>query len=451
MLLQFKNTMNALEFAQSHNIIYPSNEIYNYPAGFYNYGEVGLRIKNKIINLWRNIFVRRHNFMEIDTALITPEIVLKASGHYDNFTDPLVRCKKTGMVYRADKIVEAAGRVWDPNRANELLKDLRSEHGGEFSEVMYVNLMFRTEIGYNSDQIAFLRPETAQGMFVDFPRFYKYNSRLPMAIAQVGKSFRNEISPRQGLLRLREFNQMEVEYFFDPKNPSFKNFEIYAGREFNIRRRGSDRVERITVEKFMEEVMDNQIMAAFLAMEWEFYMKLGLDPNRMWIRELESSEVPHYSKGNFDVEVITDYGVVEIAGNAYRTDYDLSRHKQFSKGSFPTPHVVEASLGLERLFYVILEQSFRGDRFEFNRYTRPYDMLFITLGNVEGFADYQKLIERFDVLYMDWKGEAIKKIERARSIGVNNILIKDLIGYTYYDGSRNIRLRSLDDIFNIAP
>lgn len=438
--------MNALEFAQSLNIIYPSNEIYSYPAGFYNYGDVGLRIKNRIINLWRNIFVRRHNFMEIDTALVTPEIVLKASGHYDNFTDPLVRCKKTGAVYRADKIVEAAGRTWDPKRAKELLSDLRSEHGGEFSDVTYVNLMFKTEIGYGGDQVGFLRPETAQGMFVDFPRLYKFHNRLPMAIAQVGKSFRNEISPRQGLIRLREFNQMEVEYFFDPKQPTFRNFEMYRDRSFRIKLSGDNKVREISVQEFLDSVMNNQIMAAFLAMEWEFYTKLGLDPKKMWIRQLDPNEVPHYSKGNFDVEVETEYGIVEIAGNAYRTDYDLSRHKEYSGKSFPTPHVVEASLGLERLFYVILEQSYKGDRFEFNEYTTPYDFLFITLGNLDGYSEYLKLIEKYEVLYVDGKGEAIKKIDRARAIGVNRVLIKDLIGYTFYNGKKNIRLKNLDEL-----
>lgn len=442
--------MNTLELAQALNIIYPSNEIYNYPAGFYNYGEIGLRIKNRIIKLWRDIFVRRHNFLEIDTALITPEIVLKASGHYDNFTDPMVRCKKTGTPYRADKLIEAAGKVWDPAKANELLKDLRSEYGGEFTEVQYVNLMFETQIGYGGDQKAFLRPETAQGMFVDFARYYKVLNKLPIAIAQVGKSFRNEISPRRGLIRLREFNQMEVEYFFDPNNPIFKNFEMYENVEFNIKRRGRDRIEKINVNRFLNEVMNNKIMAAFLAMEWEFYKKLGLDENKMWIRELESNEVPHYSKGNFDVEVITDYGVIEIAGNAYRSNYDLSRHKEYSKGSFPTPHVIEASLGLERLFYVILEQSFRGDRFEFNKYTRPYDFLFITIGGVDGYQDYLKLIEKYDVLYLDQKGEAIKKIKRAKEIGVNQVLIKDLIGYTFYDGEKNHRINFVD-VFNINP
>ncbi len=445
----FKIGMKALELAQELNIIYPSNEIYDSPAGFYNYGEIGLRMKNRIINLWRKIFVRRHNFIEIDTSLITPEIVLKASGHYDNFTDPMVRCMKTGNVYRADKIVEEAGKTWDPEKADELLKDLRSEYGGEFSKVEYVNLMFKTEIGYGRDQIGFLRPETAQGMFVDFPRFYKTYNRLPIAIAQVGKSFRNEISPRRGLIRLREFNQMEVEYFFDPNNPVFKNFEMYTNRKFRIKRRGKDNIEEMTVSDFLKEVMDNQIMAAFLAMEWEFYTELGLDQRKMWIRELEAHETPHYSKGNFDIEVMTEYGVIEIAGNAYRSNYDLSRHREYSKLSFPTPHVVESSLGLERLLYVILEQGFRNDHFEFNTKVRPYDFLFITLSGLDGHEEYLKLIDKYDVMYIDGKGEAIKKINRARKIGVNRVLIKDLIGYTFFDGIKNRRLTHLEDVFNI--
>jgi glycyl-tRNA synthetase len=421
--------MSALELAQQLNIIYPSNEIYNYPAGFYNYGPIGLRIKNKIIDLWRKHFIYKNNFIEIETTIVTPEIVLKASGHYESFTDPLVKCKSCGKIYRADKLAEAQNLPWN----NDVINHLRCECGEKFDKIENVNLMFKTGIGYDQDP-AYLRPETAQGIFVDYSRLA---NRIPIAIAQVGKSFRNEISPRQGLLRLREFYQMEIEYFFE--KPEFPGFDRYANKTFRLKI--DNQIKEYKAKEFLE-IMDNEIMAAFLAMEWEFYTKLGIKEDSMWIRMLNKDEVPHYSKGNFDVEVQTQYGIIEIAGNAYRTNYDLSRHKQYSGKNLKVVNVVEASLGLERLFYVILEQSYSKDRFNFPEPIKPYKAGLFSLTN----EDLSWVNEMFDyeLYYMDWKGEAIKKINKAMQYGIDKFIIKDLEGFTFYDG-KNRRMK-LEDI-----
>ncbi|NPA22177.1 MAG: glycine--tRNA ligase [Candidatus Micrarchaeota archaeon] len=437
--------MNAVELAQSLNIFYPSNEIYGSIAGFYNLGPVGLKLKNRIVDLWRYMFVKAHNFVEIETALVTPEIVLKASGHYDSFTDPITQCKECGAVYRADKLIEEKGQKWVPEKAEELIAQERCPAcEGELTPPKEVNLMFETRIGYGGKNVAFLRPETAQGIFTDFPRLYKYYNKLPLAIAQVGKSFRNEISPRKGLTRAREFHQMEIEYFFQPNNPRFPHFERYKDKSFRLKQ--GDQVFWITAQEFVEKVMDNEIMAAFLALEWEYYVALGLDPNKMWIRELEKDEVPHYSQGNYDVEVETQYGILEIAGNAYRTDYDLSRHKEFSKKKFPTPHVVEASLGIERLLYVMVEQAFKGDHFEFSPLAQPYDVALFGINAKIKPWEALRFLSSFDieVLFLDQKAPPIKKIEKAKEIGVKEFVIQDYLGYTLYDG-KNERL-SLPEI-----
>ncbi len=438
--------MDAIELAQSLNIFYPSNEIYGSTSGFYNLGPVGLKIKNNIVNFWRYYFIKRHNFIEVETALVTPEIVLKASGHVDSFTDPLTICEECGSIYRADKLIEEKGGTWNPEKANELIENERCPScGGKLSSPKNVNLMFETQIGYGGKNVAYLRPETAQGIFTDFPRLYKYYNKLPLAIGQVGKSFRNEISPRKGLTRVREFHQMEIEYFFT--QPKFPYFDWYREKKFRLKQ--GDEIRWISAQEFVDTVMDNEIMAAFLAMEWEYYIKLGLNPEKMWIRELEKDEVPHYSKGNYDVEVETEVGVIEIAGNAYRTDYDLSQHKKYSKKKFPTPHVVEASLGVERLLYVILEQAFKDGKFEFSPLVRPYDVaLFGVNPKIKPWDAYHKLISYgIEVLYLEQKGSPAKKMEKAQEIGVNEFIIEDYKGFTYYDGSKNNRM-TLDEIID---
>ena len=386
------------ELALNRSIFMPSNEVYGSISGFYDYGPIGCQIKRNLENLWRRKFLVEDGNLEIESTMVTPEIVLKASGHVDEFTDPVVECNKCHSRMRADHLVEnALGVKWDMKleSLDKLIRDNNlkcpSCKEGELSKAYNTNLMFETGIGADLAK-AFLRPETAQGIFTSFPRVFRNSgSKLPLAVGQIGRSFRNEISPRKGLVRMREFTQMELEYFFNPSQPEIEGFEEIKGKKMRMLKRGAKKPEWITAAQIVEDGIGNQIMAYFLAKEWEYYVDAGLDPEKMWFRHLNEEETPHYSKSNVDLEVETSYGVVEISGNAYRTDYDLSQHKKFSgqdlevfiqeEGKKILPHVFEVSMGTDRLIFCLLEHAFRDkskekewEWFDFPPAVAPYEV-----------------------------------------------------------------------------
>src|SRR3989338_3877953 len=431
------------ELALNRSFFFPSNEPYGSVSGFYDYGPVGKLIKNNIENLWRKMFIREEGSHEVETAIITPEIVLKASGHVDSFADPIVECKLCKMRYRADSIVESKvkGFKWDGKLAS--LDDAISENGircnckGELTNARMFNLMFKTEIGGDATP-AYGRPETAQGIFTAFPRLFRnHGSKLPLAVAQIGKSFRNEISPRKSLVRMREFTQMELEYFFNPSNHSISGFENIANTK--MRFKINDKIVLKTAsEAVKEKIVPNEIFAYFLAREWQFYKICGLDEQRMYFRLLRDDERPHYSKCNVDLEVETSHGAIEINGNAYRTDFDLSQHAKFSKQDLSVfieeekkkiiPHVFEASLGVDRLFFCILEHTFREQSegknwewFDFSPLIAPYEFAIFPLMKKDGLADkareiYNSLKGEFNIFYQE-SGSIGKRYARADEIG----------------------------------
>ena len=366
------------ELALKRSFFFPSNEPYGGTGGFYEYGPVGVLIKHKIENLWRETFIKNEGFHEVETSIVTPEAVLIASGHVSSFADPVVECVKCKTRVRADTMVEEKhfkfhGEKWDGKL--ETLDRIISEKGikcpkcsSEFGRAYMFNLMFQTGIG-GERATAYSRPETAQGIFTAFPRIFKnHGTKLPLAVGQVGRSFRNEISPRKGLVRMREFTQMELEYFFNPSEPGFGGFGSVSGSRMTMMVKG-EREEMTAKDTVERKLAANQIMAYFLARQWEFYRKVGIDTKKMHLRVLEAGEIPHYSKGNIDMEVETSYGTIETIGNAYRTDFDLSQHSKQSGTDFSVfiesekkkvmPHVFELSMGVDRLFYCILEHCYR--------------------------------------------------------------------------------------------
>ncbi len=385
------------ELSLSRSFVFPSNEPYGGTAGFYEYGPVGVLIKHKIENLWRETFIKSQGsgFHEVETSIITPEPVLIASGHVGSFADPVTECQnpKCKTRIRADHLVEekhfnkqpasaesahepssaesAHGERWDGKL--ETLDRIIAEQkikcprcAGELGKTEMFNLMFATGIGGERTR-GYCRPETAQGIFTAFPRLFRnHGTKLPLAVGQVGRSFRNEISPRKGLVRMREFTQMELEYFFDPADDKMNGFDKVADTE--IRMMVKEKLVDLSAKELVEKKLAaNEIMAYFLVREWEFYKRIGIDPTHMYQRILDGAEIPHYSKGNIDMEVETSYGNIETIGNAYRTDFDLSQHaKQCGKdmsvhvdGRKIVPHVFEVSMGVDRLFFAILEHCFR--------------------------------------------------------------------------------------------
>lgn len=338
-------TEKVIELAKRRGIFWPSYEIYGGVAGLYDIGPVGARIKNKIVQLWRKIFVEENSdfVVEIETPMITPSKVLEASGHVENFTDPIVECQKCHKIYRADHLIEETLRLsvegLKPSELTNIIlqKGLKCPScGGELGEVRNFNLLFSTTIGPYAGSVGYLRPETAQGMFTAFRRvFESTRERLPLGIAQVGRVGRNEISPRQGLVRMREFTIMEVEFFIDPEDKDVPQLERYWEEGFHVlfkdaKEKGGDPVRVKVKDLVSEKLVVNPWMAFWMATASRFVKSLGISEGSFYFEEKLPHERAHYSSQTFDQIVKVMGEKVEISGHAYRGDYDLSRHSRFS-------------------------------------------------------------------------------------------------------------------------
>ncbi|KSW11786.1 glycine--tRNA ligase [Pyrodictium occultum] len=342
----------VIELAKRRGFFWPSYEIYGGVAGFYDLGPLGVRLKEKIVALWRDYFIRRHNHIvvEIETPVIAPAKVFEASGHLEHFTDPIVECLRCRRKFRADHLIEEKTGIRAEGLTLEEMTRIIREHdircpvcGGPLSEVRAFNLLFKTTIGPYSESVGYLRPETAQGMFVSFKRVFEVSrQRLPLGIAQVGRVARNEISPRQGIMRLREFTIAEMEFFFDPEDPWHGGvLEELLGsvehRKLRILRaeakaQGEEKPEEYGVREAIEEgVVRTPWLAYWMAIARDFVMELGVPYGDMYFEEKAPEERAHYAAQTFDQLVrVSRLGWVEVSGHAYRTDYDLRRHMQYS-------------------------------------------------------------------------------------------------------------------------
>jgi len=330
--------------AAKRGFFWVSYEIYGGKAGFYDLGPLGVKLKNNIVELWRQMFVREHSdfVVEIETPIITPGAVFEASGHLQHFTDYAVTCKKCGRVYRADHLVEEVLGIKAEGLTEKELDEIISRHGircpvcgGELSEVRRYLLLFQTVVGPYSSDVAFLRPEAAQGMFVNFKRVYEMLGRkLPLGIAQIGRVARNEISPRQGIIRLREFTIMEIEFFYDPLNPQCDTlYERCSDRYLYIltaedRARGEEKPQRFrAVEAVESGLIKSAWLGYWMCVASKFLEALGIPSERFYFEEKLPAELAHYSKQTFDQIVLVErWGKLEVSGHAYRHDYDLSGH-----------------------------------------------------------------------------------------------------------------------------
>jgi glycyl-tRNA synthetase len=370
----------VIKLALERGFYFPSCEIYgDAPAGFWDYGPNGANMKNRFIELWRRELIRRGDMIEIDGSQIMSKSVFLASGHITNFTDPIIKCTKCGATFRADKhISEQTGvQISELLNDSELDKIIEEHHlncpncGSNFEKSSRFNMMFKVGIGPSNDE-AYLRPETCQTIFVDFPRIFKtMRGRLPMAIAQIGKSFRNEIAPRQSLLRLREFYQAEIEVFCNPNRldeiPKFEEIKdtvlrLYLDHKF----------QKLTADESVRKgLVANRLIAYYLALLVLFYQKTGIDMERTRLRQLLGEEKAFYASTAFDFEVETSLGWLELVACNYRAEYDLTGHSRVSKQNL---HVVdpadntkvlsavfELSMGIDRSIYSILEHSYLED------------------------------------------------------------------------------------------
>ena len=377
------NYDELLRLSLERGFFFPSAEIYNdAPAGFWEYGPVGLLMKNNFVREWRQRIVKRDDMIEIEGSLILPKIVFEASGHLSSLVDPLVQCTKCGHRIRADKYIsERTGQQIDERLSPEQFQELIVKNhlrcpkcGGEFGRPTKFNMMFRVGVGAE-DVDAYLRPETAQSIFVDFSRLSKTTRlKLPKGIAQVGKSFRNEIAPRQSLIRLRELIQAEAEVFFNPESKFDPlKFEKIKDTRMNVLAQPYSPTEDLAAKTKQYTASEAvgifgglEIISYYFALLQEFYEAVGFKIENTRFRELSSSDRAFYTSSAFDFEVNTSIGWLELVACNYRTDYDLSGHGRMSKNDLSVmdgdrkvlPHVIELSLGVDRSVFALLDSYY---------------------------------------------------------------------------------------------
>ncbi|KAK9684358.1 hypothetical protein RND81_10G204600 [Saponaria officinalis] len=338
----------------------PSFKIYRGVAGLYDYGPPGCSVKSNVLAFWRQHFVLEENMLEVDCPCVTPEVVLKASGHVDKFTDLMVKDEKTGTCYRADHLLKDFCKEklekdlsLSPEKAAELkhvlavLDEFSAEELGAkikeygitapdtknpLSDPYPFNLMFQTSIGPSGLIPGYMRPETAQGIFVNFKDLYYYNGqKLPFAAAQIGQAFRNEISPRQGLLRVREFTLAEIEHFVDPNDKSHPKFSEVAHLEFLMFPRelqvSAQAAKKMNIgEAVLKGTVNNETLGYFIGRVYLFLTSLGIDRERLRFRQHLANEMAHYAADCWDAEIECSYGWIECVGIADRSAYDLRAH-----------------------------------------------------------------------------------------------------------------------------
>jgi glycyl-tRNA synthetase len=386
-----------VSLAKRRGFIYPSSEIYGGFANSWDYGPLGVELKNNIKHAWWKRFVQgRDDMVGLDASILMNPKVWEASGHLDNFSDPLVDCKECKRRFRADHLLEAKGIKPELGTMKTPPKELQEcpECGGELTSVRTFNLMFKTFVGPVEDNTstAYLRPETAQAMFVDFKQVLDSTRvSFPFGIAQIGKAFRNEITPGNFIFRTREFEQMEIEYFIQEKD----------------------------WKKYFEMWLDE--MKAWVS-------SLGLKEDEVVYHEIAKDDLAHYSKRTIDIEFKFPFGQSELYGLAYRTDFDLKRHAEVSGQDLTykdpitnekfIPHVIEPSLGVDRSVLAVLCSAYTEESaptseegetdmrvvMKFPKHLAPYQVAVLPLSKREQLSNVARdltkdLRKHFSVLY----------------------------------------------------
>ncbi len=460
------------ELSRRRGFFWVNSEIYNGLSGFYDYGHLGTLMKRKWENIWRDYFLSLDdNFMEIEPASIMHENVFVASGHAESFVDPIVKCKKCGNVERADHILEDVLKEnfegISPKELADILKKHKIKCGkckGLLEDVGTLNMLFPLSIGADNPQKAYLRGETAQGVYVNFPRAFEHmRKQLPMGLAIVGKAFRNEISPRNLLIRMREFTQAELQIFFDKDtinhHPKFASVENYKIRLLEFKNRKAEKIEEVTCKELSGHLP--KFYVYHMAVIQKFYLDvLKLPKDAFRFKELSDEEKAFYNKYHYDIELKLSIGWKEVAGLHYRTDHDLSGHQKISKkdmsvsisGRNFVPHVLELSFGVDRNIFALLdlffeeEDSIKEKRilFRFPGLLAPYDCaIFPLVGKdrlPEKAEEVKKLLQsvKFSVFYDD-SASIGRRYRRVDEIGVPCAVTID--HQTFEDGTVTVRDR----------
>ena len=404
---------DIISLCKRRGFIYQGSDVYGGLSGTWDYGPLGVQLKRNIMNLWWRMFVdERDDIYGVDAAILMNPKVWKASGHVDTFVDPLCEDTVNHRRYRTDHIlkdngVDADGLTMEQMDEVIAKRGIKSPDGNPLSKSRTFNMMFKTSVGAteSEDSVAYLRPETAQGIFTNFKNVVdSFYPDLPFGIAQQGKAFRNEIAPRDFVFRSREFEQMEIEYFVNPEN--------------------------------WQEAFDELLKSTH-----EFLEALGLNPDNIHELDVPAEDRAHYSKKTIDIEYDFPIGKEELMGIAYRTDFDLMNIQRVSGKSMEytikgtnekfVPHVIEPSFGVERALMAVLSSAYRED--EQNGSKRVYLALPEHLAPVK-FAVSPLLKNKPEL------------VEKAREIYAN--LSKKNPGRVMWDDNGNIgkRYRRQDEI-----
>lgn len=424
---------------KANGFVYQNSEIYNGLSNAWDFGPLGAIIKNNLKNLWLQYFVySQKNMFLIDTNIILNPLVWKASGHIDNFSDPLIDCKKCKARFRADKLIEqnCSDEKINEQTSSKILEDIIKNKNincpnckqHDWTNIRKFNLMFDTHIGVTeeSKNEVYLRPETAQGIFINFKNVQRtQRSKIPFGIAQIGKSFRNEITPGNFIFRTREFEQMEIEFFTHP-NESMKFFEIYEQKIYDF---------LINVLKIKKENISKV--------------------------DYPKEELAHYSTKTIDYFYSFPHGDAELWGLAHRGDFDLKQHQNLSNKSMEyldettkekyLPHIVEPSVGVERLIYALLIDAYDEEKIDdentrivlrLNQNIAPYKIAVLPLTNKlteEAEKVLNTLLSKNILATYDTSGSIGKRYRRQDAIGTPYCLTIDFD--TLNDQSVTIRER----------
>ncbi len=419
-------TMDKIvSLCKRRGFIFQSSEIYGGLSSAWDYGPMGVELKNRVRDFWWKEMTRLNdNIVGIDAAIMMHPRVWEASGHVENFSDPLVDCRKCKQRFREDNLPEA-------NRISKTCP----ECGGELTDPRQFNLMFKTHIGPVEDDgsVVFLRPETAQGIYVNFKNVTQSSRvKIPFGIAQIGKAFRNEITTKNFIFRTCEFEQMEMQFFIDPKE-------------------------------------DDEWFEYWKKVRWDYYLKLGIRPERLRFHRHGPDELAHYAKDAFDIEYEFPFGWKELEGIHNRTDYDLRRHMEFSGKDLTwlddqtreryIPYVIETSAGLTRTVLTVLadaydEEEVEGDTrtvLRFHPTVAPITVGVFPLVKKDGLAERameieKSLRENFSTFY-DQGGAIGRRYRRQDEIGTPfcvtvdyQTMDDDTVTLRYRDSMEQIRV-----------
>ncbi len=445
-----------LNIATKRGFFFPTAEIYTARAGFWTYGHLGTLMKQNWENLWREYFLNLNdNYFEIEGSFILPKKVFESSGHLENFNDPLTQCRKCKFRFKADELIEDKLNMnvegLDPKALDKLIKKNKlvcPKCGAESLEpTQAFNMMFDVKIGALGEETAYLSPETAQNPFLSFKRqSMALRDKLPMGLAMIGKAFRNEISPRQGFFRLREFSQAELQIFYDPETfNEEENWNKIKSYKLQLKLANKDKISIISCEQANKKLKLSKLYLYHAAKIQQFYLQtLKIPKDKLRFRELSGKERAFYNKIHFDIEINIESlnGFKEVAGLHARQDHDLLGHQEGSNeklemnynGKKILPHVLELSFGVDRNIWALLDVFYREDKtrtlFSLPSIISPFETtVFPLVKNNKRLVKkareiYEEIRKDFKTFY-DESGSIGKRYRRAEEVGINSMITID--------------------------